>query len=458
MSDASGFAGNQTVEHTLREERRPVPKGPVAIVLAGAGARGAYEAGFIATLLPHLRPRPTIFVGTSAGAINAALLAAVAHLPPKAAGDSIMASWSKLHASRVFRPLWRSLSLAAGRYLEAILLGTEPPKSLADTTPLPAALKDPELLDWSQLALNLRDGHVEALGFAATETGSGRSKLFYQTKPEWAPAEGSLLARRARRNTRGKLEPAPVQSDDAQAIDYVLTELSERHVRASAAIPVLFPPVPIEIDNRKSFFIDGGVRLNAPLKPALALGASGVVVVASDPRHFGTSLAVEAKAPTMQGQVLQLLRAVFADRMIEDIHVLLRRNRKARERIEHGLDPEDRVVPVIFGGPLDQDRLGGVAGRAVDELLKGPPWRRYLKHLDVALLNLLTSVSATSGPDLISYILFEPLFIQGALRAGIQDASALLNDYPYADDLWHALADRDHRHRWPRREPATVPA
>jgi NTE family protein len=368
-----------------------------------------------------------------------------------------MESWSKLHASKVFRPLWRSLPSAVAKYVSAILLGNEPPKSLADTSPLPAALTDPQLLDWGQIARNLGAGVLDAVGFATTETGSGRSKLFYQTKPNWAPAAGTVLQRRAKSNGHANAA-ASVKSDESQAIDYVCTELDERHVRASAAIPVLFPPVAIEINGRKSFFIDGGVRLNAPLKPALELGAEGVVVVSTDPRHFGSSLAVEPKSPTMQGQVLQLLRAVFADRMIEDIHVLLRRNRKARKAIDEGLETEDRVVPVIFGGPLDQDRLGGVAGRAVDELLKGPPWRRYLKHLDVALLNLFVSVSASSGPDLISYILFEPLFIQGALRAGIQDASALLNDYPNPDDLWHALSDRDQRHRLPTRDAATVPS
>jgi NTE family protein len=427
----------------LPNEGRPIPRGPVAIVLAGAGARGAYEAGFVATLLPHLRPRPTIFVGTSAGAINAALLASVAHLPPEAAGDRIMASWGKLHAAHVFRPLWRSLARALAQYLRAIALGSDPPESLADTTPLPAALTDPELLDWNQLARNVESGALDAVGVAATETGSGRTKLYYQTKPGWQAAPHSLL----KLHGHGAAKRAAVHSDEAQAIDYVATTLDERHVRASAAIPVLFPPVAIETNGRKSFLIDGGVRLNAPLKPALELGADGVIVVATDPRHFGTSLAVEPKPPTMQGQVLQLLRAVFADRMIEDIHVLLSRNRKAQKVIDEGGKPDDRVVPIIFGGPLDQDRLGGVAARAVDELLKGPPWRRYMDHLDVALLSLALRVCAASAPDLLSYILFEPLFIRGALRAGIQDASALLNDYPTPGDLWHALSDRDLRQR-----------
>ena len=56
----------------------------VALVLAGGGARGAYEAGVLSVLAPELekrRLRPRIVVGTSVGALNAAFLAANAHRP-----------------------------------------------------------------------------------------------------------------------------------------------------------------------------------------------------------------------------------------------------------------------------------------------------------------------------------------------------------------------------------------
>jgi predicted acylesterase/phospholipase RssA len=53
--------------------------GTVGLVIAGAGARGAYEMGALSVLLPWLREHgrsPRIIVGTSAGAMNAVLVAA----------------------------------------------------------------------------------------------------------------------------------------------------------------------------------------------------------------------------------------------------------------------------------------------------------------------------------------------------------------------------------------------
>jgi NTE family protein len=63
----------------LSETREAPPA--VGLVLAGGGARGAYEIGVLSALLPALDQRgerPTVIVGTSIGAMNAAYLAATA--------------------------------------------------------------------------------------------------------------------------------------------------------------------------------------------------------------------------------------------------------------------------------------------------------------------------------------------------------------------------------------------
>ena len=96
----------------------PAPE-RAGMVIAGAGARGAYEAGALSVVVP--RPaaagaRPRVFVGTSARAMNAALLALSrisglaarlsqepARLGPLAQGDTTAPHEGTAHAARRLR-------------------------------------------------------------------------------------------------------------------------------------------------------------------------------------------------------------------------------------------------------------------------------------------------------------------------------------------------------------------
>ena len=83
----------------------------VGLVVAGAGARGAYEAGALSVLVPALAghgQRPTVFVATSAGALNVLLFASLSHLDPDEAAEQALDMWLAVRWSDVVRPLARS--------------------------------------------------------------------------------------------------------------------------------------------------------------------------------------------------------------------------------------------------------------------------------------------------------------------------------------------------------------
>jgi NTE family protein len=112
---------------------------------------------------------------------------------------------------------------------------------------------------WSGIAANIAAGHLEALAVSATHVASGNTVVFVERKGGELPPWSRDPFIRARAATIGPL-----------------------HVLASAAIPVLFPAVPID----GNYYSDGGLRQNTPLSPALRLGADRVLVISL--RHLPT--------------------------------------------------------------------------------------------------------------------------------------------------------------------------
>src|SRR5215218_5578476 len=152
-----------------------------ALVLAGGGARGAYEAGALSVLLPALErrgERPTIYVGTSVGAINASMLAASAHLPATESVEGIVDLWRNLTKDQVIRPIARRQGpLAALRYAGELMSipGVRLP-SMLDPAPLTGNLE--KWVDWARLGANVDEGLVDTLAVVATSARTGRSVIF----------------------------------------------------------------------------------------------------------------------------------------------------------------------------------------------------------------------------------------------------------------------------------------
>jgi len=106
-------------------------------------------------------------------------------------------------------------------------------------------------------------------------------------------------------------------------------ELTIEHILASGAIPFAFPAVRIA----DRWYGDGGIRLSAPLSPAVHLGARRVLAMSTGYERTPA----EASTPTVRGyppaaQVLsQLVNAVFLDAIEEDVV----RMQKMNEMIDH---------------------------------------------------------------------------------------------------------------------------
>src|SRR6266850_971463 len=143
-----------------------MPSGPLALVLSGGGARGAYEIGVLRYVLGELVPRlgeralPRLFCGTSVGAINACALAA--HAADLGAGVRILEQrWSALELSHVFRRGWGDLAGLA-RWLIGFV-HPDGPQSILDPAPLAELVRDG--VPWR--ALRVGAGRVLVVGLRA---------------------------------------------------------------------------------------------------------------------------------------------------------------------------------------------------------------------------------------------------------------------------------------------------
>lgn len=382
-------------------------KSRTGLVLAGAAARGAYEAGALSVLLPVLEDReqrPTVLVGTSAGALNAAFLASRADVPADVATEELLDLWLGIGRRQVF-----SYSPTAG----AALLGHElglpfRPRGLVDTGPLRDTL-DSAMGDWGRIGRNIDHGHLDALAIATTSAASGRTVVFV-AGGRAGPARRRLP-----------------ELDLKKGIEYVAPEdgIGVEHVLASAAIPILFPPVEIATgDDTADWFVDGGLRLNTPIKPAIKLGVDRVVIVAADPAtHSEPVPTTSPTSPDIDDLVLHFLQAALADPLIEDMWTLAGVNTLLGERNEPGAK---RAIEYLFVGPSRRGELGERAGKVV----------KRLRFSEFRLIDWVLGRQGGQHEELLSYLLFDPEFFEEAAELGQADAQAELDRLECAGLTW----------------------
>ena len=358
-----------------------------ALVLSGGGARGAYQVGVlnaiadIAKKIGNHQPF-RIYSGISAGAINAAFLAA-------GSDDFYQTSrklsdlWSSLTTDNVFKTDAVSLGKIGLRWVGELsfgsFTGTTPGRSLLETDPLYDLIRNN--LNFSMIQKQIDKGALHALAITALNYKNSEAITFVQGQNNTNDWE----------RTRRRSERAHIQAE---------------HIMASSAIPLLFPP--IAVGDR--YFGDGCIRNQTPLSPSLHLGAKDLMVIGvrQNEKKLVNENDKSESAPSVAKVINVLLNSVLLDGIDVDIERLARINEFLSRVPEehHGRLNFHRVNHVFIHPSAD---IGEIAAgmssrlpRVVRYLLKG------LGPLDDA-------------SEIISYLLFEPEFCQKLIEIGYQD-------------------------------------
>jgi NTE family protein len=360
----------------------------MALVLSGGGARAAFQVGVldaIAELLPARAANPfPIVSGTSAGAINAAAIAA--HAASFRRGVTQLRSlWSALHANDIYRADAPHLIANGGRWLASMVPGLlhHRPASLLDNHPLAELLEREIPFPLIQQAVD--SGVLEALTVTAVSYASGKSVSFCAAKP------GQVLWERAQRIG-------------------VAAAIGVDHVIASAAIPFVFPPRCIGGE----YFGDGAVRQVAPTAPALHLGADRILVIGAARSSARPPPSATTHPPSAAEIGSQVLASIFTDALATDLEKVRLINAAVRQ-----IEPARLALSPV---PLRDVRLLVITPSIALESIA----LEQMHNLPGALRAMLRLLGGNrpSSAGLLSYLLFEPGFTSVLMELGRRDAMA----------------------------------
>jgi NTE family protein len=372
----------------------PLVRQDTGLVLTGGGARAAYQVGVLMAVKevlnnPAQNPFP-IIVGTSAGAINAAVLAM--HADNFSVGvEKLYSVWSNFHPSSVYRSDALGVFSNSAYWMGVLLFGAllkDDKVSLFNNDPLREMLQ--KHVDFERIATHIDSGALRAVSITASGYTSGQSCSFFQGAPDVAGWKRS------------------------QRVG-IATKLRVEHLMASAAIPFAFPAIKLN----REYFGDGSMRQMAPVSPALHLGANRVFVV-------GTAKLTKDLPTRMRGDTYpslaqiagHALSSIFLDTLVVDLELLARVNTTLML-----VDPDKLKAS---GMPLHHvDVCVACPTQSLDALAP-----QYVRNLPWPVRFLLRSIGAMrrGGATLASYMLFDKDYCQALIRLGYDDTIARRDD------------------------------
>lgn len=397
-----------------------------ALVLAGGGSRGAYEAGVIKYILeeiPKVSKTQTffnIFSGTSIGALNSCFLASFADKPGTAA-KGLIDYWQSIKIDHIihfgFKELFNLFNTLVGRpgnnsYLNIYKRPTNAPHppiaGIFDSSPLFEQMRTG--ISWERIQSCFDNGSLKGLSLCATEVCTGKSTIFFQN------------------NTQKK---DIYSNDHSKEARFVKIQLE--HAMASSAIPLIFPAVQVN----GTCYTDGSLRQNTPIYPAMRLGADKMLVIAlsQDPEiEFRTArkgcrrnpnpgmlfllgkvfnvliadaLDYELKRIEMFNTIITSGEQIYGSDFLDNINQLTKGYRNANYRvidtcmIRPSQNLHQIAVDCIREVP-DEINFPGVPGKILKRL--------FLSNIFI-------------DSELLSFLLFTPTYINALIDLGFKDAS-----------------------------------
>jgi NTE family protein len=366
----------------------------IGLVMTGGGARAAYQVGVlraISMMLPAGSPSPfSIICGTSAGAVNATVLAANASNFRRGVRQ-LMTVWKNFHVHHVYRADPLGVIYNSGKWILAVLtggLGRETPISLLDNLPFAHLLNT--RLDFGAIQRSIDRGDLYAFSVTCSGYTSGQSVTFYQGVPRLEPWQ------RARRIG-------------------IPAKIGPEHLLASSALPFIFPAAHIN----REYFGDGSMRQISPVSPALHFGADRLFVIGVGRQLEPQLERIKTDAYPSLAQITgHCLNSIFLDSLEVDLERLKRIN---------------RTLSIVPRELLQKSQL---SLRQVDFRLISPSIALekiaigHMHTLPRTIRTLLFTLGALkkSGSNLVSYLLFEREYCRALIKLGYDDTMQRRDD------------------------------